>query len=75
MAARHHAPNHHPGGSFKNGADDLPCDNPIGTRLSPIYPVQSVTYVSGPDRLWLGSGGPLQPIRPTENIMFFRLVG
>src|SRR5215471_6666562 len=26
-----------------------PCDNPIGTRLSPMCPVRSVTYVSGPD--------------------------
>jgi hypothetical protein len=37
------------GGILKNGANDFPFDNPIGTRLSPISPVQSVTYVSGPD--------------------------
>jgi hypothetical protein len=24
-------------------------DNPFGTRLSPMCPVRSVTYVSGPD--------------------------
>src|SRR5262249_13654554 len=45
------------GGSFKNGADDLPCNNPIGTRLSPISPVQSVTYVSGPDKFQYGEPG------------------
>src|SRR5712671_6349589 len=27
-----------------------PIDNPIGSRLSPMSPVRSVTYVSGPDK-------------------------
>jgi hypothetical protein len=31
-------------------------DNPIGTRLSPMSPVRSVTHVSGPD---------LHSVRPT----------
>jgi hypothetical protein len=35
---------------IKPGEKDLATlDNPIGTRLSPMSPVRSVTYVSGPD--------------------------
>ena len=44
-------------GTLKNGANDLTFDNPIGTRLSPISPVRSVTYLSGPDRLSAGRSG------------------
>src|SRR5712672_3272427 len=34
-----------------------PIDNPIGSRLSPMSPVRSVTYVSGPDRRLRGGAG------------------
>src|SRR5258705_9657505 len=34
-----------------------PIDNPIGTRLSPMSPVRSVTYVSGPDTRLRGGAG------------------
>src|SRR5215472_11082514 len=56
-----------------------PCDNPIGTRLSPMCPVRSVTYVSGPD-IWLFGGrtrtrtlDPLikSPTPRVESIMVF----
>ena len=42
------------------GAKDLatpnPPDNPNGTRLSPMSSVRSVTYVSGPDKGFIGRG-------------------
>src|SRR6266436_8807009 len=41
-----------------------PRDNPIGTRLSPMCPVRSVTYVSGPDTGLAGWGAGAPGFEP-----------
>jgi hypothetical protein len=38
-----------------------PLDNPFGPRLPPMYPVQCVTYVSGPDRFSFAPRAGFEP--------------